>query len=174
MRPLVIVGPSGVGKGTLIAKIQEGFAGALLHNGTWDGKHALRGSISTVILTKYYTSQCADNSVFWILSRVSRVVFFISALFHIFCQTPKRLLLSCVSINRSTIDPWTRQDALASRYLTPRGNQDLERLAKKTWAPQIRCLLMCKNRNVRMMTYIYIYIFNCAYIYIWYIHKYDI
>ena len=104
MRPLVIVGPSGVGKGTLIAKIQEGFAGAFLHNGTWDGKHALRGSISTVILTKYYTSQCADNSVFWILSRVSRVFFLFQRYFTSFVRLPNGF---CCRVCPSTGRPLT-------------------------------------------------------------------
>ena len=173
MRPLVIVGPSGVGKGTLIAKIQEGFAGALLHNGTWDGKHALRGSISTVILTKYYTSPCAVNSIFWILTRV---FFSFHRYFTSFVRLPKRLLLGLRCLHPPGSTHWRplddRQDALASRYLTPRGNQDLERLAKKeNGLPKSDvCWCVKTEMYVWWRTYIHIYIYIIVYIYIIYIY----
>ena len=106
-RPLVIVGPSGVGKGTLIAKIQEGFAGASIKIGTWDGEQAQDQSTSQI------QSVC------------------------------------CPSTGQLTRG--FRQDALASQYLTPRGNRDLVRWdnKKQQGSPNqmFVILLMCKNRN---------------------------
>lgn len=71
------------------------------------------GDQSTVILTKYYASPCAVNSIFWILTRV---FFFISPIFHIFCQTPKTAFVGLAVSPSTGTDPLTTHGRPAGRF----------------------------------------------------------